>query len=344
MDRDAVREGPDLKVAWYIGGLVGLAVLVVLFVRADLGAMLHGWHRAGRQLLWLIPWRAGFFLLYAIGWRALLRPCDPTARAGFGYIFWVTTVRDAIDRLLPVASVGGSVAAVRLMRWRKLPATPVVVSVIVEILLTLIAVYLFTGIGLLLLLHLSAPDREFHRVLLAFELTLPVPVIMMLLLRYGSVFRRLHGLLRPLVGQRLLAEGAASLDEALRAALRRGWTLSYAGGLQFVALLSGSFEVWFILRLFGHPVSIAAAVAMESLVQAVRYLAFIVPAGIGIQEAAFVLFGHVLGVGPDLALALSMIKRLREVVCGVPSLVSWQWLEGRRLRRVPVAVGSRGED
>ena len=38
-----------------------------------------------------------------------------------------------------------------------------------------------------------------------------------------------------------------------------------------------------------------------------------------------------LGVGSELALAVSMVKRVREVLCGLPSLASWQWLEARRL-------------
>jgi hypothetical protein len=28
-----------------------------------------------------------------------------------------------------------------------------------------------------------------------------------------------------------------------------------------------------------------------------------------------------------------MVKRMREVVWGIPFLLSWQWTEGRRLRR-----------
>ena len=323
-----------LRIASYIGGILGLALLVGLFVRADLPAMLHTVDLAGWNLLWLVPYRGAFFLFYAIGWRALLRPYDPHSRASFAYVYWVTTVRDAIDRLLPVASVGGGVAAVRLMRWRGLPSIPIVVSVIVEILLTLIVVYVFTAIGLLLFLHLSATDGDYHRVLWAFLLSLPVPAVAALLARYGSVFKRLHGLLRPLVGERLLAEGAESLDQELIASLRRAGALLLAGGLQLVAFASAAFEVWFALRLFGHPISAQSAVALESLTQAARYLAFVVPAGIGVQEAGFVLFGHMLGLGADLALAVSMVKRLREVLCGVPSLVTWQWAEGRRLRNV----------
>jgi len=43
-------------------------------------------------------------------------------------------------------------------------------------------------------------------------------------------------------------------------------------------------------------------------------------------------FGHILGVGAESAIAVSLVKRLREVTYGVASLVSWQWMEGRRLR------------
>ncbi len=323
-----------MKIAGYIGGVVGCALLVALFVRSDMPAMLHTMDLAGLQLLWLVPYRGAFFLLYAIGWRVLLRPYDPHSRAGFPYIYWVTTVRDAIDRLLPVASVGGGLAAIRLMRWRGLPSIPVAVSVIVEILLTLVVVYVFTAIGLLLFLHLRATGGDYNQVLIAFLLSLPVPVLTALVARHGSMFQRLHRVLRPIVGTRLMAEGAELLDRELRATLQRVGALFSAGALQLIAFVSASFEVWFALRLFGHPVSVEVAVALESLTQAARYLAFIVPAGIGVQEAGFMLFGHLLGIGAELALAVSMAKRLREVLCGIPSLLSWQWIEGRRLRGI----------
>jgi uncharacterized membrane protein YbhN (UPF0104 family) len=102
--------------------------------------------------------------------------------------------------------------------------------------------------------------------------------------------------------------------------------------LQLAALISGSFEIWFALRLFGHPVGWGAALALESMTQAVRHLAFVVPAGLGIQEAGLVLFGHAFGISSELALAVSMAKRIREVLCGLPALMSWQWSESRRIQ------------
>jgi len=321
-----------MKIAAYIGALLGLALLTALFIHEGYAAVLQALGLAGWALLWLVPYRMLYFLLYAVGWSRLLRPCDPPRRAGFGYLLWVTTVREAIDRLLPVASVGGSVAGVRLLRLRGLAAVPVAASVIVEILLTLMVLYLFTALGLVLLFQLSGTGQEYHRLLLGFLLSLPIPVATALLLRYGSIFERLQSFLRPMVGESALSQDAAALDQAVRDCLRRRRTLLCVGALQFTAFVSGSFEIWFALRLFGHPVGVGAAIALESMTQAVRHFAFIVPAGLGVQEAGLVLFGHVLGIGSELALAVSMAKRMREVLCGLPPLLSWQWLEGRRLK------------
>ncbi len=261
----------------------------------------------------------------------MLRPYDSANRADLGYLIWVATVREAVDRLLPVASVGGSVVGVRLLGWRGLPAAPVAATVIVEIVLTLFAVYLFTALGLLLLVELSTSGHEYRRLLLAFLLSLPIPAVTVLLLRYASAFERLQRFLSPLVGADTMSAQAASLDHELRGSFRRGKALFVAGALQFAALISGSFEIWFALRLFGHPVACSTALVLESMTQAARHLAFVVPAGLGIQEAGLVVFGHAFGISGELALAVSMAKRLREVLCGLPALISWQWMEGHRL-------------
>jgi putative membrane protein len=323
---------PPLKLAAYIGGLLGLALLTVLVVRSDFASMWQTIRTAGWDLLWLPPYRLLYFLLYAVGWRALLRPYDPQHRASLRFLLWVTTVREGIDRLLPVASVGGGFAGVRLAGWRGIPAAAAAATVASEVLLTMMALYVFTATGLFLLSELGASEQTYRHVLIALVLSLPVPIITALLLRNGAVFGRIEAFLRPMVGETALSGGAAALDRELRACLSRGGSLVFAGILQLLAFLSASFEVWYALRLFGHPVDIGAAVMLESMTQAMRHVAFVVPAGLGVQEAGFVLFGHALGISSELALAVSMAKRMREVLCGVPALVSWQLREAARLR------------
>jgi putative membrane protein len=307
-----------------------VALLVALLLRADISTLLHAMDAGGWALGLLAPYRLLYYVLYAIGWMVLLRPADVAHRASLGYLFWVTAVRDAVDRLLPVASVGGSVIGVRLVGWRGLAAAPVAATVIVEIVLTLIALYLFAALGIILLAD-SGTGREYQHVVLVFLLALPVPVITLAMLRHGSAMTRLQKLLRPVLGANTLAAEAAAFDHELRALLERTRLLTLSTALQFTALLSGTLETWFALRLFGHPVNLTTALVLESTTTALRQVAFVVPAGLGVQEAGFVMFGHVLGITGELALAVSMAKRLRELLCGVPALLSWQWMEARRL-------------
>ncbi len=44
-----------------------------------------------------------------------------------------------------------------------------------------------------------------------------------------------------------------------------------------------------------------------------------------------VLFGALVGLPADLALAVSLTKRVRELALGLPGLAAWQWVEGNRL-------------
>ena len=46
-----------------------------------------------------------------------------------------------------------------------------------------------------------------------------------------------------------------------------------------------------------------------------------------------VLLGTSFGIDPQTSLALALVKRAREVLFGVPALLSWQWMEWRQMRR-----------
>jgi putative membrane protein len=323
-----------VKAVAFAGGAAGVLLLSGLAVRTDLGAMLGALASGGWKLSWLLPYRALFYALYAMSFSRLLQAADPACRAPFSYIFWVTSVREAVDRLLPVASVGGSFVGVRLMAWRGLDAATIGASVIMETVLTLVNSYMFAAAGVVLLAGIGAAHQEYRRVILTLLMSLPVPLAMILLLRHGAVFERLEKVAARFSALKFPSNGAARLDHRVNLMLRNRAGLARAGGLEVIALTSGCFEIWFALRLLGHPVTIAQAVILESMTVALRHVAFFVPAGIGVQEAGLVVFGRLLGIDGELALAVSMVKRTRELCWGIPSLLSWQWLEGRRLQRV----------
>jgi uncharacterized membrane protein YbhN (UPF0104 family) len=91
----------------------------------------------------------------------------------------------------------------------------------------------------------------------------------------------------------------------------------------------GALEVWVILRALGHEVGLGPSFVIESLAMAARSAGFAVPGAVGIQEGGFVLVCGLFGIETDTALALSVIKRLRELAVGVGALLAWQFLRDR---------------
>jgi uncharacterized membrane protein YbhN (UPF0104 family) len=102
---------------------------------------------------------------------------------------------------------------------------------------------------------------------------------------------------------------------------------------QMLGWIAGGGEIWLALHFLGHPVSVWDAVLLEALAQAVSSAAFVIPAAIGVQEGGFLLFGALLGLGPEVALALALARRVRDLLVFAPALIAWQVLEGRWLWR-----------
>jgi putative membrane protein len=318
-----------MRIAVRIALAAGLALLIALILREG-SAILIPLARAGRVLLWLVPLHALPIFLDSLGWRVLIARWRESR---LGSLFWIATVREAINRLLPAANIGGELVGIRLLAERGIDGVAAAASVATEVVLTVISQYLFVLIGVLCLLRLTHTVRVVDDVLIGLAASLPLVVLLAVLLRYGSVFGRLERLAVRLLGEQapsFLTGQSASLDAAIRELCSDRPRLLTTIAWQVTGMVSGSLETWLALRWLGHPVHFGAAVALESLTMTLRNFAFLVPAGLGVQEASLVGFGALLGINGELALALSLAKRMREILFGVPALLSWYWMEGRR--------------
>ena len=317
-----------MKIAVRIAFVIGLGVMIALILRDGSGQILALLTHASWLLLWLVPLHTLPLLLDVRGWRALI-----PARTRIATLFWIAWVREAINRLLPVANIGGEVVGIGLLARGGLDATVAAASVVVEMLMTLVSQYIFVALGVVCLLRLTGEVALTADLALLLAASLPVIVLLVVLMRYGAVF----GWLRR-QGERVLgltaspgvaADDQIDLDARIRMLCREHARLAAAVGWQVAGLITGSAETWLALRLLGHPVGAVAAIALESLTQAVRSFVFLVPAGVGVQEATLVGVGHLLGIDAETALALSLAKRMREILFGVPALIAWQWMLGR---------------
>lgn len=318
-----------MRIAVRIALAAGLALLIALIMHEG-SAILIPLGRAGWVLLWLVPLHVVPLFLDSLGWRVLIarwRECRQ------GTLFWIACVREGINRLLPAANIGGELIGIRLLAESGVDGVAAAASVTTEVVLTIISQYLFVALGVVCLLRLTDTVRLASDALIALAASLPVVVLTSVLLRYGSVFERLERLAVRLLGEQALSfitRQSANLDRAIRELCSDRARLLTTLAWQVTGMVSGSLETWLALRWLGHPVPFGAAVALESLTMTVRNFAFLVPAGLGIQEASLVGFGALLGINGELALALSLAKRMREVLFGVPALLSWYWVEGRR--------------
>jgi putative membrane protein len=331
-----------MKLATTIAGLLGVAILTVLLIHQGFGEIMHVLGVAGFGLLWLVPFHIFPLLLDAQGWRVLLAPSDPEGRARLPFLLWIATVREAVNRLLPTANLGGEILGIRLVKWRLENGSAIAASIIIEVLLTLVNQYIFTALGIVLLVAHTQATEQTWTILAGLALSLPMPIMFGALLRYGKIFERMEKFAERMLGGGLagLIDGS-SLDAEIRAVYARHGRLLLALVWQLSGYVLGAFETWLALYLLGHPVSVWAALAVEASTQAVRHIIFIVPAGLGIQEAGLVLFGQIVGIDSNVALSLSLAKRMREVLFGVPALLSWQFLEARRLRN---SLGESGSN
>jgi putative membrane protein len=323
----------------WLGLPAGIAVLIALALHSGIDDVLHAIRSAGFALLWLVPLHALPLLLDAQAWRLLLG-----RSASLAYLWWVATVREAVSRLLPVASIGGEFVGVRLARWKVDETGLVCASVIVEVLVTLAVQYVFAALGLVMIVAQTGHDGLLATVGAALLLSLPLPVVVFLLLRRGGLF---HAIERWSARLPMSAHwnveriGGAQLDAAIDALLREPRLLLRAFVWQFAGYLLGASEVYVALWMLGHPVSIGGAIAIEALTQAARHAAFFVPSGLGVQEAVVVLLARMFGVDEQTALSLALVKRMREVLLGCVALASWQAAELVRNRGGGVARNLR---
>jgi putative membrane protein len=128
------------------------------------------------------------------------------------------------------------------------------------------------------------------------------------------------------------AAAARQVHDELAAIYRRRGAIGLAGLLHLAAWIASSVEAWIALRLMGADLGIAGVIAIESLLYAIRSIAFAVPTAVGVQEGAYIVLGTAFGLTPEIALALSLLKRARDLAIGVPALLAWQVLESRHIR------------
>ncbi|HWG80607.1 MAG TPA: lysylphosphatidylglycerol synthase domain-containing protein [Stellaceae bacterium] len=309
-------------------GLAGLAVATLLFIWQGAAAVLAAFAAAGIGILWSSLFHAVPMALNARAWQILL----PLRRRGsVAFYFWAVWLREAVNGLLPVARIGGEVVSAQLLIRHGLRPVTAVASLAVDMTVSLVSQFTFTLLGLAVLIAHGVGGGAVRDIALGLAVTVPVVAALIVVQRVG-LFTLAAKLFRALFAGRFdaLVGGAAPLDRAVLRLYRRRRAVLACFLWQLAGWSAGSGEIWLALLFLGHPVALGDAFAIEAVIQALSSGAFIVPAAIGVQEGGFVLVGGLVGLTPDLALALALVRRARDVIIFVPAILLWQIGAGRR--------------
>jgi putative membrane protein len=324
-----------IRTSLIVATVLGFLLVVYLIIDSGAAEVAHamlvvGWWLLPITLFHLVP-----LVFSALSWRELLSAASrPDAITVIG-IRWI---RESINSLLPVASIGGDVASVRLAHLQGVPGTQAAASMVVDTTVGVATQLIFvsSGVGLLLMRSTERSSLMVAAVVLIGMAILFVAITAFVLFQHRGLFAALAKFTSGLLSAKWLstfAPGASTIDDAVVATYRSGWVMWRASLFRLVGWAAGAGEIWLVMQSLGQPVGMIDAYILESLGSGVRAAAFIVPGALGALEASYVLFGALFGLPADIALVISLSKRVRELALGVPGLLVWHWLEGQYLLR-----------
>lgn len=309
-----------MKISVIVAALAGLAVaawlvLHVGFASVVAAAVSVGW--AGFGLLCLFA--LGLFVVLGAAWFVLM------PKAGFWTFVWGRIVRDAAGEVLPFSQLGGILIGVRALVLRGMDAPAAFASGMVDIATELVGQIVFILIGIALFVARSHSNLPSGAVA-GLVFVLAGSAAFVLLQRKGIVLaERLAGRFLP-----AFALKTRAFRETVQEIYTHPARLAAASAIHLSGWILSAIGTWLAVRLIGGRLDIEGAIAIESIIGALRSAAAVVPGALGVQEAGYAMLMPLFGLTPEIGLAVSLLKRAREIAIGAPVLLIWQGLEGRR--------------
>jgi putative membrane protein len=307
--------------------LTGLAGLVALITLSNAALVLQFLREAG---IWILPIalvHTGEYALKTLSWSVLLR--GQGVRRPFRELFALRWLSDSVNSLLPAAGIGGAVVRTDLQAAQKIDGALAGAVIVVEMTVRLFTLVGFVAIGAtLLLLARDAPATPLQAAGAGLAAALGVFYLLQrsgLLLRFArrvdrlterDAFRRISG-------------GIARADAYFPAIYGNRRALAWSAVWSFLAWIYGAIEVGFILYVTGHALGLEPLLVLESAGQAGANAGFVIPGGMGAEEGGYFLGATLVALPTAAGVAVSLVKRVRELALAVPALAGWRLFVAR---------------
>lgn len=303
-----------------VGVLLFIGVLLSQDLPAILAILAHaGWGLLLVGLFHLLPLlidALAIYVLFERGWTR--RPLRNSLLARW--------VGESANSLMPAGQIGGPVLMARYLGQQGLPMQAAAAAITVSTTLQTFAQIAFALLGVVLLGTQATQfsPAALRTAALIASAFLAVQVGGFYLVQRRGLFTKLMQVVRRFSRKRDWSQWvthAEAIDLAVQEMYRRNGPVTASFLLSLIGWIVGTGEVYLIAWFLGTPVSWRDAFVLESLGQAIRGAGFAIPGALGVQEGGYLLLAPLAGLMPDAALALSLAKRTRELLLGLPGLL-----------------------
>jgi putative membrane protein len=307
--------------SWFLS--IGVLLFVGVLLSQDLPAILATLGHAGWGLLLVALFHLLPLVIDAVAICVLIER-DPS-RSPLRDSLLARWIGESANSLMPAGQLGGPVLMARHLAQRGLPMEEAAAAITVSTTLQTFAQIAFALLGVVALgqtTHFSpAALRSAALIASAF---LAVQVGGFYVIQRRGLFSKLMNAVRRFSRKRDWSRWVAqaqAIDLAVQGTYRRNRPVTASFVLSLVGWIIGTGEVFLIARFLETPVSWRDAFVLESLGQAIRGAGFAIPGALGVQEGGYLLLAPLAGLAPNAALALSLAKRARELLLGLPGLL-----------------------
>ncbi len=232
---------------------------------------------------------------------------------------------ESANSLMPAGQIGGPVLMARHLAQRGLALPDAVAAITVSTTLQTFAQITFALLGVAILgAQASLPQNGLRVASLIASGFLALQIGGFYWIQRRGFFSKVMRTVNRFAGKRDWSQWmsqAEAIDQAVQRTYGRPGPVAASFLWSSAGWLVGTGEVFLILQLIHHPVGWVGALLLESLGQAIRGAAFAIPGALGVQEGGYLLLAPLVGLPPDAALALSLAKRARELLLGLPGLL-----------------------
>ncbi len=296
---------------------IGVGLLAVMLATHGVGAVREILAQVGWQALIVIAAHLPVTFLATVSWQVLL---PPDRRPPLSFLFRARFIKEAVNALLPVAQVGGDVVRAKLSARNGLTLAEATASCIVDVLAGTVGLVMFV-LASLIVAMVTLHDPRLAQAGLALVGIVAAIAASAYVAHRAGVGRRLGQFSQRWTA---VAGQVGALGEAFRGIGRQRRNLFASWAWHMAAWIAGAFETYVSMWALGLNPTLLQALIVEGLAQTAKVVGFAIPGALGVQEGGYLLLGGAMGLQPDQALALSLLRRLRELTLGGVGLVLWR--------------------